>query len=84
MAESFVDERLFDRVLANRSDLIVGAWRSFFFVAVTVALGLAVLRGKVSGRAAAWGLAAVMAIDLWTIERLYWMFMPRGERHLCQ
>jgi hypothetical protein len=79
VAESFVDERLFDRVLANRNDLIVGAWRSFFFVAVAVALGLAVLRGKVSGRAAAWGLAAVMAIDLWTIERIYWMFMPRAN-----
>lgn len=79
MAESFVDERLFDRVLANKGDLIVGAWRSFLFVAVTVALGLAVLRGKVSGRAAAWGLAAVMATDLWTIERLYWMFMPPAK-----
>jgi hypothetical protein len=79
VAESFVDERLFDRVLANRGDLIAGAWRSFFFVAVTVALGLAVLRGKVSGRAAAWGLAAVMAIDLWTIERIYWMFMPPAK-----
>jgi hypothetical protein len=79
VAESFVDERLFDRVLANRSDLIVGAWRSFFFVAVAVALGLAVLRGRVSGRAAAWGLAAFMAIDLWTIERIYWMFMPRAN-----
>ena len=79
VAESFVDEKLFDRVLANKGDLIVGAWRSFFFVAVIVALGLAVLRGKVSGRAAAWGLAAVMALDLWTIERLYWMFMPPAK-----
>lgn len=79
VAESLVDERLFDRVLANKGDLIGGAWRSFFFVAVTVALGLAVLRGKVSGRAAAWGLAAVMAVDLWTVERLYWMFMPPAK-----
>ena len=79
VAESFVDERLFDRVLANRSDLIVGAWRSFFFVAVTVGLGVTFLRGKVSGKAAVWALAAVMTIDLWSIERLYWMFMPRAS-----
>jgi hypothetical protein len=78
IAESFVDERLFDRVLANRRDLFVGAWRSFLFVAAAAGLGLAILRGKVSGRAAAWGLAALMAIDLWTIERIYWMFMPRA------
>jgi hypothetical protein len=79
VAESFVDDRLFDRVLANRSDLIAGAWRSFFFVAVTVGLGVTLLRGKISGKAAAWGLAAVMVIDLWSIERLYWMFMPRAS-----
>jgi hypothetical protein len=79
VAESFVDERLFDRVLANRGDLIFGAWRSFFFVAVTAALGLGILRMKVSGRAAAWGLAAIMAIDLWTVERIYWMFMPPAK-----
>jgi hypothetical protein len=79
VAESFVDERLFDRVLANRRDLFIGAWRSFLFVALTVALGLAFLRGKLSGKAAAWALAAVMAIDLWSIERLYWMFMPPAK-----
>ena len=79
VAESFVDERLFDRVLANRSDLIVGAWRSFLVVAVTVGLGVTFLRGKISARAAALALAAVMAIDLWSIERIYWMFMPRAS-----
>ena len=79
IAESFVDERLFDRVLANKKDLFIGAWRSFFFVSLTVALGLAFLRGRVSNRAAAWGLAAVMAVDLWSIERLYWLFMPPSK-----
>jgi hypothetical protein len=74
IAESFVDERLFDRVLANRGDLMIGAWRSFFFVALVVGLGLAAQRGKISGKGAAWALAALMVIDLWTIERLYWMF----------
>jgi membrane protein YfhO len=76
IAESFVDERLFDRVLANRVDLVIGAWRSLFFVALVVGLGLAAQRGKISGKGAAWALAALMVIDLWTIERLYWMFSP--------
>jgi hypothetical protein len=74
VAESFVDERMFDRVLANRGALVLGAWRSFFFVAIVVGLGFATQRGNISGRAAAWALAALMVIDLWTIERLYWMF----------
>jgi hypothetical protein len=79
VAESLVEERFFDRVLANKGDLFIGAWRSFFFVALVVALGLAVLREKLSGRAAAWALGALLAVDLWTIERIYWMFSPPAE-----
>ena len=76
IAESFVDERLFDRVLANRGDLLIGSWRSFFFVALVVGLGLAAQRRRISGNGAAWALAALMVVDLWSIERLYWMFSP--------
>jgi len=79
IAESFVDERLFDRVLANRGALFIGAWRSFLFVALVVGLGFAIQRGRISGRAAAWALAALMVIDLWTIERLYWIFSPPAK-----
>ena len=79
VAESFVDERMFDRVIANRGALVFGAWRSFFFVAIVVGLGLATLRGKVSGRAAALGLAGLMAVDLWTIEKNYWVFSPPAK-----
>jgi hypothetical protein len=79
VSESFVDESRFERVLANRGALVAGAWRSFFFVALVAALGLAMLRGKISGRAAAWSLAALLAIDLWTIERLYWTFSPPAK-----
>ena len=79
VAESFVDERMFDRVLANRGALMLGAWRSLFFVALVAGLGLVMQRGKISGRAAAWALAALMVIDLWTIERLYWMFSPPAK-----
>jgi hypothetical protein len=79
IAESFVDESRFDRVLANRGALFAGAWRSFFFIALGASLGFAVLRGKVSGKTAAWALAALVAIDLWTVERLYWMFSPPAK-----
>ncbi|HET6761757.1 MAG TPA: YfhO family protein, partial [Gemmatimonadaceae bacterium] len=79
MAETLVDERQFDRVLANRGALVAGAWRSFLFVALVVSLGFALLRGRVSGRVAAWVLAALVAIDLWTVERLYWTFSPPAK-----
>ena len=78
-AESFADDRQLDAVRANSGALIAGAWRSFAFVALAVALGLATLRGRISTKAAAWGLAAFMTIDLWTVERLYWMFSPPAK-----
>jgi hypothetical protein len=78
-AESFAADRQLDAVRANSGALIAGAWRSFAFIALAVALGLATLRGRISTRAAAWGLAALMTIDLWTVERLYWMFSPPAK-----
>ena len=78
-AESFAEDRQLDALHANDSALMAGAWRSFAFVALAVALGLATLRGKFSTRAAAWGLAALMTMDLWTVERIYWMFSPPAK-----
>lgn len=75
-AASFADERQLDRLEANNGALIVGAWRSLGFVALTVALGLLYLRQGIPQRYAFAGLLALMAVDLWSIERLYWMFSP--------
>ena len=77
--ESFAEDRQLDAVRANTSALIAGAWRSFAFIALAVTLGLATLRGRISTRAAAWGLAALMTIDLWSVERFYWMFSPPAK-----
>ncbi|HEX9127993.1 MAG TPA: hypothetical protein VF850_02420 [Gemmatimonadaceae bacterium] len=78
-AETFAGDRQLDLVQANRGALIIGAWRSFAFVALVVGLGSAVLREKISIRAAAWILAALVAIDLWSVERIYWMFSPPAK-----
>ncbi|HET7614859.1 MAG TPA: hypothetical protein VFK26_13140 [Gemmatimonadaceae bacterium] len=74
IAESFADPRALDRVQANRGALFLGAWRSFAFVVMIFAVWYASTRNTLSIRAAAWALAFLMAIDLWSIERLYWMF----------
>jgi hypothetical protein len=78
-AESFAVDRQLDGVRANSGAMIAGAWRSFAFVALAAALGLATLRGRISTRTAAWALAALLTIDLWTVERLYWMFSPPAK-----
>ena len=79
VAESFADERLIDRVQANNSAVFLGAWRSFAFVILAAALWLALYQRRVATRIAAWAVIALMAIDLWTIERIYWMFSPPAK-----
>jgi membrane protein YfhO len=79
VAETFADDRRVDMVQANRTALMAGAWRSLVFVALVAGLGFAFLSRKISPRGAAWLLAALMALDLWTIERIYWMFSPRAS-----
>ena len=64
------------RVDANGAALTLGAWRSFLAVAAAAGLLLALRGGRLPARTAAWGLAAVVALDLWSISRLYWLWSP--------
>lgn len=64
------------RANANAAEVVVGAWRSFLFVALAAALLLARLRGALSARACGLALAGIVAADLWTIARQYWLFSP--------
>ena len=79
IGESFAHPQLVDRVQANARDLFIGAWRSLFFVAVVDAIWFAYSRNRMSARAIAWSLVLATALDLWSIERLYWMFMPPAK-----
>lgn len=65
-----------DRAEANVSAAILGAWRSFLFVAISAGIIWAYYMNRVSVKAAAFGLIAVLVVDLWSIERLYWTYMP--------
>lgn len=65
-----------ERATANAPAVLQGAWRSFLFLTATAALLLAHLRGTLAGRTTAALLALVVAADLWTVERLYWLFSP--------
>ena len=60
----------------NRGAILAGAWRSLLFTALAGASILGYLRGKLSARAIVIALPAIIAIDLWSIERKYWLFSP--------
>ncbi len=79
VAESFADERLLDRVQGNNAAVFLGAWRSFVFVVLLAALWYALYRQRVATRIAAWAVVVLMVIDLWSVERIYWMFSPPAK-----
>lgn len=71
-----VDPSLIDRVDANAPDVKVGALRSLLFAALTCGTMLLLMRGKLAPRLAGWALVALVVVDLWSVERLYWEFSP--------
>jgi hypothetical protein len=79
MAEVIAAAFPFDRAAridANRSAVALGAWRSLLVVALAVALPWLAAQGRIDRRAVGWGLAAIVALDLWSVERAYWIFSP--------
>ena len=74
LAQSLATDREYDRIAANAGSLIAGAWRSFAFVALTAGLAIVFLLDRIGAKKFALALAAIAAIDLWTIMRLYWIF----------
>ena len=60
----------------NRGELLIGAWRSFLFLALAGLAILGYLRGRLELRVLAIALPLIIGADLWTIGRKYWLFTP--------
>lgn len=65
-----------DLIEANESWVSLGAWRSALAVLATVALLVLSMRDRLSVSLRGWLLVGVVALDLWSIERHYWIFSP--------
>ena len=76
MATTLAIPQMSERVPLGANALVIGSLRSFFAAAVTLGVLFALLTGKLRPVTAAWALAALVALDLWSIERLYWQFSP--------
>jgi hypothetical protein len=61
-------------VQANSGAVIWGAWRSFVFVALLCGALFLYLERRLKRTTVFWLLSAIVALDLWTILRLYWLF----------
>ncbi|MGZ8491310.1 MAG: hypothetical protein ACXWZS_03790 [Gemmatirosa sp.] len=74
MAAAFANPQLAALVDENSGALTLGAWRSLLAVAAVASVLLMLKRDALPARTAAWALAAIVALDLWSVERLYWRF----------
>jgi hypothetical protein len=60
--------------MANASSAILGAWRSLLFVLIAVGVIWMYITERLAAKSTAIALAALLAVDLVSIERMYWMF----------
>jgi len=74
------DPRYAELVDANARNVVIGAWRSFLFVALAAGVVLGLAKGKLRPAHAGIALALIVAADLWSIERQYWMFSPPASK----
>lgn len=65
-----------DFVLANDGAVRAGALRSTLFAAFALACLFFLSTGRVAREAGGYLLAGIVAVDLWSVERLYWQFSP--------
>ena len=71
---------LSQKASANTGAAILGVWRSFIVVAIGAGIVWAYLTNRLSAKATAVALVAALVIDLWSIERMYWIFSPRASK----
>lgn len=76
IAASYAGGQFDELIASNKTAVILGAWRSFLFLGLSIGLLLWASRQRDATRLLGWGLVALVVGDLWTIDRHYWMFSP--------
>jgi hypothetical protein len=69
-----------DFVFENAASLSAGALRSFAFVLITVGLLWALGTRRIAPNVGTWLILGTVLVDLWSVERSYWLFSPRASR----
>jgi hypothetical protein len=76
LAEAFASPDVIDRVANNSGDLMFGGLRAMVFAALALGVAFLVGRNVIKPGIAAWALVAIVTLDLVTVMKTYWTFMP--------
>lgn len=76
IAETLAAPGLAGVATENRTELMIGAWRAFLFVALTAGAVLLWRSDRIPLRAFVWAILVLVAADLWSVARNYFRFSP--------
>ena len=76
LAVTLAEPEQLDRVYLNEPALIGGALRATLFGALALTCLFLLATGRVGREAGGYLLAGVVAVDLWSVERMYFRFSP--------
>lgn len=79
ISASWAAGQLDDVIDANNAAVIVGAWRGFLVIGLAVLIVWMLDHRRIDARMAAWGFALLVALDLFSVEKQYWLFSPRAS-----
>jgi hypothetical protein len=79
IASPWYNDRTDDLITGNNISVILGAWRAFLVIGFAALLVWFGQRGSLPARVLGWAFLALVALDLFSIEKQYWMFSPRAS-----
>jgi hypothetical protein len=79
IASSYAADQYEGLIASDKTALIAGAWRSCLVALAIAGIVWAIDRQRLTTRLAAWLALGLVALDLFSIEKQYWMFSPRAS-----
>jgi hypothetical protein len=76
LATALAEPHRYDAALANQGAVTLGVWRVFLFVLLTLAALWLLLERRVKPLLALGALTAIVAADLWSVDRRYFGWLP--------
>jgi hypothetical protein len=76
IASSYAADQYDTLIASDKGALIAGAWRACLVAMLVAGIAWGLDRQRLTARVAAWAAVAVIALDLFSVEKQYWMFSP--------
>ena len=80
IAASWAGDQADDFIASNNTAVVIGAWRSFLVVGVAALLVWLLDRRRLDRKNVGVALFVLLALDLFSVEKQYWLFSPRASK----